>query len=597
VLDNLEHLLDVAPMLADMLGRCPGVRILATSRAPLRLRWERELPVPPLALPDPGDGGDPASIGDAPAIRLFVERATAARPDLAIGPADMAAIAAICARLDGLPLAIELAAAWIRLLLPRALLVRMDSALPLLAGGQRDLPARQRTLRETIAWSYDLLAPAEQVWLRRLAVFAGGWTIEAAAEIREAEDEAPQDTLPAMAALVDQSMILRMEGIGDEPRFDMLHTIREFCLERLAHEGEEARVRGRHSSYFVVLAEEAAPHLESQEQAAWLGRLAREAGNLRAALDWLYAQRDGETGLRLVRALKVYWFVRGHLIEGSERAVAFATLDEAAAFPLLHSDALIAAGFLAREYGDYDGAEAASRQALELAHRLHDRQRAADAMANLGYVALQRGEDDAARDLFRRSLATYREVGNLQGIADSLSFLALTAYRGGDLAAARQLNEESLAIWEGLDDQQATVWARTRLALVLLAQGEHVAAYECLMASLVTSRALDFRWGFSWCFDGLAHLEATAGEHALAAQLLAAAEAVREVAGFQLSHAEWAENDRLRERVRKELGAAAFGRIWREREGWQVERLANAVARARSRWASVIWNHPDGLAQ
>jgi len=388
-----------------------------------------------------------------------------------------------------------------------------------------------------------------------------------------------------MAALLDQSMILRMEGIGGEPRFDMLHTIREFCLERLAREA--AQVRGRHAGYFVALAEEAAPHLEGQEQAMWLNHLAREADNLRAALNWLYAQGGAETGLRLVRALKVYWFVRGHLIEGSERAAAFATLDEAAAYPLLRGDALTAAGFLAREYGDYDRAEAASRQALALAHRLHDRQRAADAMANLGYVALQRGEDDAARDLFRRSLATYREVGNLQGIADSLSFLALTAYRGGDLAAARHLNEQSLAIWEGLDDRQATVWAQTRLALVLLAQGEHAAAYERLMASLETSQALDFRWGFSWCFDGLAHLAATAGEHALAARLLAAAEAVREAAGVRLSHAELAENDRLRERLRKELGAA-FGRIWGEREGWQVERLAYAVARARSRWAAVI---------
>lgn len=591
VLDNLEHLLDAAPMLADLLARCAGMHILATSRAPLRLRWEHELPVPPLALPDSGAGGDPASIGDAPAIRLFVERAKAVRPNLAIVPADLAAIAAICARLDGLPLAIELAATWTRLLTPRALLARMDPALPLLTGGQRDLPARQRTLQETIAWSYDLLAPAERAWLRQIAVFAGGWTIEAAATIREAENAAPHDTWTAMAALLDQSMILRMEGIGDEPRFDMLRTIREFCLERLAREGEEAEVRGRHADYFVALAEQAAPHLEGEEQTAWLDRLAREADNLRAALDWLYARRDAATGLQLVRALKVYWFVRGHLIEGYDRAAAFATLDEAAAFPLLRGDALTAAGFLARESGDYDRAEAASRQALALAHRLHDRPRAADAMANLGYIALQRGEDNAARDLFRRSLTTYREVRNLQGIADSLSFLALTAYRGGDLATARRLNEESLAIWEGLDDRQATVWARTRLALVLLAQDQHPAAYEHLMASLETSRALAFRGAFSWCFDGLAHLAATAGEHALAARLLAAAAATREAAGIRLSPAEWTENDRLRERVREELGVAAFGRIWGEREAWQVERLADAVARdvgSRYQWNRFV---------
>jgi len=577
MLDNCEHLLDAAPALADLLGRCAPLKLLATSRAPLHIRGERAFPVSPLVLPDRARLPPPASLAAIPAVALFVERAAAVRPDFAVTTGNAAAVAEICIRLDGLPLAIELAAARIRLLTPGAMLGRMERLLPLLTGGTRDLPMRQRTLRDTIEWSYDLLTPPEQVLLRRLAVFAGGWTFEGVEAIWGAEGNPPLDLLDGMAALVTQSMVQQDEGGDEEPHFAMLGAIREFAWERLAESGEESAVRDRHTTYIVARAEVTAPHLEGADQATWLNRLARDDNNIRAALTWAHECRYADLGLRLVRALKVYWFVRGHLVEGYEQTIRFTGLPESAAFPILCSDALNAAGFLARESGDYAHAYAASRESLALSHRLNDRKRAADALANLGYVALQQGEHADAQDLFQRSLATNRELGNQQGIADSLSFLALTAFRANDLDEAQRMNEESLAIWVALDDWQATVWARTRLALVLLEQGAHMAAYNVLMTSLITARELDFRPGFSWSFDGLAQLASQHGIPHLAARLATVAAAVRAVAGIRLSAMEQAENEHLLNQIRAAIGPERYAEVWVNREAWPIEEVIATV--------------------
>jgi len=245
--------------------------------------------------------------------------------------------------------------------------------------------------------------------------------------------------------------------------------------------------------------------------------------------------------------------------------------------PTLRGDALNAAGFLAREYGDYERAYAASRESLALSHQLNDRKRAADALANLGYVALQQGKHGDAQDLFQRSLATNRELGNRQGIADSLSFLALTAFRSRNLDGARRMNEESLALWEALDDRQATVWARTRLAFVLLEQGAHATVYREFMKSLVTARELDFRPGFSWALDGLAHLAARQDIPHLAGRLAAAASSVRAVAGIRLSPLEQTENDRLREQIRTAIGSEMDADTWANGEQWTVDEVIATV--------------------
>jgi len=580
VLDNCEHLPDAAPALADLLGSCEPLKVLATSRAPLHIRGEREFPVPPLALPDPARLPPPAALAAVPAVALFMDRAVAVRPDFVVTPGNAAAVAEICIRLDGLPLAIELAAARIKLLTPGAMLGRMGLLLPLLTGGARDLPARQRTLRDTIAWSYDLLTGSERVLLRRAAVFAGGWTFEGLEAISEAAGDPSLGLLHGMASLVDQSMVGQDEGGGGEPRFEMLRTIREFALERLVASGEETDVRDRHAAYLVRLAERAASHLEGADQAFWLDRLARDDDNIRAALACAYDREDADLGLRFVRALTIYWFVRGHLVEGYEQTIRFAELPGSTALPTLRGDALNAAGFLAREYGDYERAYAASRESLALSHQLNDRKRAADALANLGYVALQQGKHGDAQDLFQRSLATNRELGNRQGIADSLSFLALTAFRSRNLDGARRMNEESLALWEALDDRQATVWARTRLAFVLLEQGAHATAYREFMKSLVIARELDFRLGLSWSLDGLAHLAARRDIPHLAGRLAAAACSVRTVAGIRLSLLEQTENDRLREEIRSAIGGETDADTWANGERWTVDEVIATVQQA-----------------
>ncbi len=545
---------------------------------PLRLRGEQQYAVPALAVPIVGRLSSNEVLGDYTATALFMERAREVRHDFAVDGEGAQAVSDICRRLDGLPLAIELAAALTTIFAPRALLARLDRRLALLTNGARDLPARQQTLRDAIAWSHDLLSPGEQCLFRQLAVFIGGWTLAAATAVANTSVVPDADPTARVAALIDKSLVTRREGAAGEMRFGMLETIREFAAEQLAGSGEEAAVRDRHAAHFVALAERAELQLELTDQGLWLGHLDRDADNIRAALDWLLERRAAELGLRLTSALKLYWFMRGQMTEGYERTMAFTALPESAAFPLLCSDALNAAGFLVRETADYERAYAASRASLALSHRLGDRQRAADALANLGYVALQQGKHDDARDLFQRSLTTNRALGNRQGIADALSFLALTAFYVGDLVMARQLNEESLALWIALDDQQATVWARTRLGFVLLQQGAYAAAYREFTTSLLVCKDLDFRYGVSWAFDGLSQLAITHDAAQLALRLVAAAASIREIEGINLPPVELAENDRLLDRLRTMVGPVAFAETWSQRQGWTLDDLLVMVA-------------------
>jgi tetratricopeptide (TPR) repeat protein len=348
-------------------------------------------------------------------------------------------------------------------------------------------------------------------------------------------------------------------------------------VEQLAASGELLAVYDRQATYFVALAEEVAPQLERADQVRWLARLDREDDNLRAVLGWLRRRKAAEAGLRLVRSLRLYWYMRGRLLEGYEQAISFADLAESAAFPLARLEALTTAGFLAREYGDYDRAHTASSTALALSHQLGDEGRAADAQVNLGYVALQRGQYAAARDRFHQGLATNRALGNEQGIADTLSFLALTAFHQGDLDRARRLNEESCAIWTALHDLQATIWARTRLGAVLAHQGEHASAYAEFVRCIDLCRELDFQWGLSWSFDGLAHLAAVHADPRLAARLAVAASAVREAAGIALSPVEQTEADRLLDQLRTALGTGELAALQAASREWVFDDLLLAV--------------------
>jgi predicted ATPase len=364
VLDNFEHLLPASPLVSDLLRTCPGVKILATSRAPLHLRGEREYPVPTLAVPDPNRREPVPELIHYEAVRLFAERAQAAKPDFALTDENAAAVVEICRRLDGLPLAIELAAARIKLLPPQALLERLGDHLKVLTGGARDAPARQQTLRDAIAWSHDLLSSHEQTLFRRLAVFAGGCTLETVEAVAIAAGDL--DILEGMGSLVDESLLRQAEDAGGEPRYTLLETVREFSLDRLTVSGEERLIRSRHAAYFAGLAESLQPDIDGPEQVRTAAALGAEQDNLRAAIAWAIEQLDAETALRLTGNLWGFWLVRSRQTEGRdwlERSLAV----PGDAPPNTRLEALFAAGMFARQQGDYGRAVLHGEEGLAFA--------------------------------------------------------------------------------------------------------------------------------------------------------------------------------------------------------------------------------------
>lgn len=532
VIDNFEHVLQAGTLITRLLDALSGLRVLATSRVRLGLRDEREYRVEPLATTGPA--GEASREHLPPAVALFVRRAEEAQPDFAYTDTNAAAIHAICRRLDGLPLAVELAAARVRVLTPAEILKRLERPLAILADTSRShRPARQQTMRATIGWSVDLLSPAEQELFQQLGVFAGGWTLAAAEAIVSIQDHLTHkdsgrfSALDGLAVLVDQQLVTRHETADGELRFGMLEPIRESAAERLERSTALGALRDRHAAWFVQYVERAAPQLEMSDQAIWLARLDRDDDNIRVALRWLLDQGNAEPGLRMVNALRLHWFMRGRLIEGCEWTLAVASLPEARDLTRLRAVALIAAGFFAREYGDDDRAWNASREALSLSHRLGDRLLAADAMSNLGFVALQRGEYTDARDLFIRILATYREMGHQQGIADAVSFLGLTLAQIGDISGARARFEEALAIWGALDDRQALMVALPWLGDALVEQREYPAAFARYRQALDIARELQFEWGRTFAFDGLARIAIVVGDQQLALRLVSAAHQLR----------------------------------------------------------------------
>jgi len=496
VLDNFEQVVAAAPDVADLLAACPGVKALVTSRAALRLRGEHEVAVPPLSLPDPRRLPDVAALGAYEAIRLFVARAKEIRPDFALTEENARAVAEICARLDGLPLAIELAAARTRLLPPAALLARLEQSLTVLTGGARDLPTRQPTLRDTIAWSYDLLTPAEQGLVRRLAVFVGGWTMTAAGAVGHAEDERALDMLDGMESLVAQSLVRHGEGTDSEPRFGMLETIRAFAGEMLTAQGEADATAQRHAMYYLALAEEAEPYLAGgPHQAKWLRRMDAEHGNMRAALAWC-ARHDERAGLRLAGALGWFWFVRGHLREGRqwlERALATDGAPEAAP----QAKALVHLGVLAIHDFDYPAARSALEKSLALSRQIGDERGVAFALFRLGHAMQGEGDDNGARRLWEESLHISSGHGKEWGIVRfiTLAFLGGVLLRTGDHARAVALFEESLALGRNLEDAVAIASSLRSLADAAELVGEYERAETLHGESLAHFRAVGHQDG------------------------------------------------------------------------------------------------------
>jgi predicted ATPase len=477
LVDNFEQALEAAPMVSEMLSSAPNLKVLATSRIPLGLYGEHEYAVSPLALPDPGRPPSVERLTQYEAVRLFVERAQAAKADFSVTNENAPAVAEICYRLDGLPLAIELAAARIKLLTVQAMLARLGNRLKLLTGGARDLPERQRTLRGTMEWSFELLEEGEKVLFGRLSVFAGGRTLEAIEAICDAEGELPVDVLDGVASLVDENLLKQEEGVGREPRFVMLETIHEFAREKLEVSGEAGELRRHHAQYFLALAEEAEPAVEGAQQPLWLERLEEEHANIRAALSWSLRQgNDAELALRMGAAIGEFWYLRGYWNEGRrwlEEALAKAGRTPTAA----RARALQRVSWLAFQQGELDRAEEASEEGLrmegvELFRTGGGDSTAADLQRMLGIVIGARGELERATELLQKSLILSRETGSLRGMALSLFILGGAWRERGDLERATQLLEEALTMFRELGDQALIASVLTHLGFTFLFQGD-----------------------------------------------------------------------------------------------------------------------------
>jgi predicted ATPase len=506
LLDNFEHLVAAAPLVAELLAIAPGLKILVTSRAALHVYGEHEFPVPPLALPDPRSLPSLELLVKYPAVALLIQRASAVKPDFEVTQDNAPAVAEMCARLDGLPLAIELAAARLKFLSPSAIRTRLASRLQLLTGGARDLPARQQTLRGAIDWSYDLLNPAEQKLFRRLSVFVGGCTLEAVEAVCNTKSDLGLDLLDGMASMVDKSLAQQVEQAGGESRFVMLETIREYGLEKLAASGEEALTRRAHAAYYLVLAEEGASEGSEAERTDWQGRLEIEHDNFRAALEWLTESGNAEWGLRLGAALFRFWETREYLAEGRDRLEKILKLGGAAAPTKLRARVLFAAGVLAGEQGDYGSANALIEECLKIARESEDKRGIAVSLNALAVHARDRGDIGASRALFQESLLLWRELDDPLAVARSLSNLANVVKLQSDYAHARSLYEECLTIFRELGDRAGVAWSLNYQGDVARDQGDGTAARSLYQESLATFQQLGDRWGIANSLADLGNL-------------------------------------------------------------------------------------------
>jgi tetratricopeptide (TPR) repeat protein len=446
-------------------------------------------------------------------VKLFLQRATAVKPDFKLGKDNAQAVARICARLDGLPLAIELAAARIKLLPPSTLQNRLDSRLRLLTGGARDLPLRQQTLRGAIDWSYGLLDPAEQKLFRRASVFVNGCSLEAVEAVCDTKGDLGIDVLDGMASLVDKSLAQQINVASSESRFVMLETIREYGLECLASSGEEEPTRRAHAAYCLVLAEEQASNVAQAAEAASFDLLESEHDNCRSALDWLIRAQNAEWGLRLAAALFGFWETRDHLTEGRERLAKVLQLPGAAARTNARARALFAAGVLAGGQGDYASSSALFEASLAIARHLNDKWGTAIALNALAVTAANSGDLAAARALAEQNVAAWKKLGDRAGVGRSLSNLANVVKSQGDHSQAHSLYQECFSIFRELNDRGGMARALNNQGDIARDQGEGAEAARLYSESLSMFREMDDRWGIAGCLADLGTLACEQGDH------------------------------------------------------------------------------------
>jgi non-specific serine/threonine protein kinase len=584
VLDNFEHVLDAAPIVAALLAACPGLQVVVTSRFRLRLNGERVFPVPPLAASS--DSGEGAA--RSPAVQLFVARAEATTPSFALSDANASAVAAICRRLDGLPLAIELAAARVPMLPPEALLTRLERRLPLLVQGARDQPERLQTMHAAIAWSHDLLTPAEQTLFRRLAVFVGGFTLEAAEAVvsdgqtgrrtdGQNDDASALSACPSvrlsvsvldgLASLVDKSLVQRVDGV-EEPRFAMLETIREYGLERLAASGEERAIRLAHADYAIALGERADRDAAGGVFRPWFARLAAEQGNLRAALAWLEKSDEVERTIQLAGALWPLWYVQGPYHE--ERALLERVLASGSAAPFhVRGRALFGAGILAVTQGDTEQAEAHFAAATAEARMHGFTLGLGGSLLGLGWVAIRRGEFEQAAAHQREALALARELDaggeSIGFVAFVLSDLGSTLFAQGDLDQAASVFGEALDRRQVANQGWGVAPSLIGLGYVAVAEGNDRRAFALLTEGLAHADANGDRRLTALALAGVATLAVAWGRLRTATRLLGAAN-IPEAAGFPLEPAYRSAKQQATDACRAALGDAVFAAVWSEGE-------------------------------
>ncbi|HKO73861.1 MAG TPA: tetratricopeptide repeat protein [Gaiellaceae bacterium] len=516
--DNFEHVGPAADLLADLLAACGRLKMLVTSREPLRIAAERQYPVPPLA--------------ESEAVMLFVERARALRPGFMLTEETAPVVAEICDRLDGLPLAIELAAAWTKVLPPAALLQRLENRLELPAARGRDVPARQSTLREAIAWSYDLLGKEERRLHSRLSVFMGGFGFEAAERVAGTDGE--HDLLEEIASLVDRSLLREAEGVGGEARFSMLETIREFAREQLAKSGDEAELLRRHALEFAQFAEKANAGLRGDDQLIWFERLETEHDNLRAAIDSSLAAGDNETALRLGGALGWFWYAHGHALEGCTRLTELLAATEGAPEEL-RAGPLYALGVLLDQRGEPQQAAELVERSLAIFREQGDRERVGTALNSLGSIRRVLGDFDAARSLLEESLAIRRELGDQTRMASSLSNLGIVAFEQGDLDDAEARFVEALELDRAHGNEWGAGAALDNLSAVAIEREQYERAPELNREMLSLAERVGDQELIAFGLEKAAVLAAAAGDAARAGRLAGAADAVREAMGIDRS--------------------------------------------------------------
>lgn len=568
-LDNFEHLMSAIALLQELLAACPHLKLLLTSQERLRLANERVLSVAPLGLPERSKRLDPAQVGAAPAVALFVQRAQVHAPDFALTEHNVAAVVELCSRLDGLPLAIELAAGRSRVLSPQAMLARLQDRFAWLRSRIRgDAEDRHQALQATLEWSYDLLEETGQRMFRRLSVCVGGCTLATAeavaGDLRDAAFFAPD----VLETLLDHNLIRRELDRTGEPRFVMLETIHHYARLRLEEAGEAQATQRRHALHFLALAEEAEPHLRGEQQVEWMARLDADHANLRAALSWLLAQDQVDASLRMAAALWRFWWTRGYLSQGRNWLEQTLRLAEQLEHPdiALRAKVLGRAGALARDLGDYAQAQRWYAEAMRLAEVVGEPSLLANALNDLGSLAIYQEEYGAARRLFEQSLALRRQLNDARSVAGSLNNLGMVLLHLGEYAQAQTLYQESLALYRRQGDRWGEALALNNVAFAAFEMADLLTARRLFGESLLLFQQLGDEEGVATVIEALAWINLAASHTRLAAVLAGAADAQRRRLGTSLFGLDMVHHEEMTATLRTALGATGLQAAWREGE-------------------------------